>query len=296
MEIYQLIYATTLAKYCNFSNAAAKLFITQPSLSQQILKLEQELGFPVFNRNTKSVSLTYAGEQFIKDANKVICEYELLKSNIEKINKSLNRTLIFGTTPTSSILIAGSIKRFYKTFPQVDFKLVEAADTELVDMVRNRDINLAFLVMPQNDSYHEDLKVIPIKQEYICAAVNRNSKLAGQEFVTIKDLEHEELVFSSSRSIARELLLSLFNESESKLNEIVGITSIEARANLIVDGVVSFGITTLFGWGNHPEIVLIPIKPSIDVLISLIYPAGQEMTLAENSLIDIICSNPALTL
>jgi len=296
MEIYQLIYATTLAKYCNFSNAAAKLFITQPSLSQQILKLEQELGFPVFNRNTKSVSLTYAGEQFIKDANKVICEYELLKSNIEKINKSLNRTLIFGTTPTSSILIAGSIKRFYKTFPQVDFKLVEAADTELVDMVRNRDINLAFLVMPQNDSYHEDLKVIPIKQEYICAAVNKNSKLAGQEFVTIKDLEHEELVFSSSRSIARELLLSLFNESESKLNEIVGITSIEARANLIVDGVVSFGITTLFGWGNHPEIVLIPIKPSIDVLISLIYPAGQEMTLAENSLIDIICSNPALTL
>lgn len=76
MELYQLRYVLMLAQECNFSRAAAKLFITQPTLSQQIKKFETELGFPLFWRNTKSVALTAYGAQFVDRAREIVAQFD----------------------------------------------------------------------------------------------------------------------------------------------------------------------------------------------------------------------------
>lgn len=83
MQYNQLRYAVKISETHSFSQAAKELFITQPSLSQQIIKLEKELGVRLFERNGNTVILTKAGENFIKDAKQAILSFEQIKSDME---------------------------------------------------------------------------------------------------------------------------------------------------------------------------------------------------------------------
>jgi len=289
MEIFQLVYAAALAKYCSFSIAAEKLFISQPSLSLQIQKLEQELGFSIFFRNKRGVRLTYAGEQFIRDADKVIKEYNSLKNKYNANKKMFKRKVALGTSTMSSVLIAGSIKRFLNAFPLVDFSLVEASDYDLIEKVRSSEINLAFVMMPQDHAFIDELSVVPIQECCICAVMMNDHKLARREFIELKDLEHEEMVFSSAGSVIRPSLFYDFFETFSQRNSVIDINNIEAKIMLIRDGAISFSPSVRTLWNSEPAIVLVPIKPSIDVLYALIYSRSQEMTFIENSMVEIIC-------
>ena len=291
MEIYQLVYATMVAKYNSFSSAAEKLFITQPSLSMQIQKLELELGFPIFFRNKRVVRLTSAGEQFMKDAQKVIKEFDTLKKNALKINESLKRRIVFGTSSFSSVLVVRSINSFLKAFPQVDFKLVEASDINLIEMVRNNELNLAIVVMPLAPPYKDELVITQIHECHVCAAMMNSNKLAKREHIMLKDLVNEELIYASTGSIPSALISDNLKELGYLKNSALDIDSIAARIKLIRDGAISFGIDIQAVWGNEPDLALIPIKPGIDLLMALIYPASQDMTFIENSLIDIILAD-----
>ena len=291
MEIYQLIYAATLAKYCNFSAAAEKLFITQPSLSLQIQNLEKELGFSLFYRNKRIVRLTGAGEQFIKSASTVIQEFNSLKKDVLKINEALKQNITFGSSTLSSLLFARSINSFLKTYPQVDFKLVETCDTDLIEMVRNHELNLAIVLISRNYPHIGELTLVPLQECHLCTVMMKNNKLAKREFVTLKDIEHEEMLFSSTGSVIRTLIFNAFSEAGCKPDSFMDLVSFEARITLIKDGAISFSQNVIDFWMHEPDLVLIPIKPLIDVTFALIYPADREMSFLENSLIDIICED-----
>jgi len=291
MEIFQLSYAVELAKHCNFSVAAEKLFITQPSLSLQIQNLERELGFSVFYRNKRVVRLTYAGEQFIKAATKVIKEYDVFKNDVVQINESLKRGVVFGTSTMSSVLVVKSISNFLKSFPQAEFRLVEVTDPDLVEMVLNHELDLAIVLMDDAVSYKDELVVVPIQECHICAVVMNYNRLAKQKYVTLKELEDEELVFSYSGSVTKALILNAFKECGCRPNSIMDIVSIEARVALIRDGAVSFSPDIQAIWGSEPNLVLVPILPKISELLAIIHPADQDLTFVENSFIDIICKD-----
>ena len=105
MEFAQIIYAVTLAEYLNFSRAAAKLFITQPTLSQQIRRLESDLGFPLFRRNTKKVELTEAGEVFINEARDLVSSYWHLENTCNEISSAYKDKVSFGISISSYLTL-----------------------------------------------------------------------------------------------------------------------------------------------------------------------------------------------
>ena len=84
MQIQQMRYVLAAAEKKSFSAAAKALFLSQPSLSQQILHLEKELGVPLFVRHSKSVTLTEAGEQFVSSARRILNEVDQLSENMKK--------------------------------------------------------------------------------------------------------------------------------------------------------------------------------------------------------------------
>ena len=291
MELFQLVYASTLANHLNFSVAAEKLFITQPALSQQIQKLERELGFSIFFRNKKVVLLTYEGEQFIKGANKVILDAEMLKKNAEKLIISPEQSITFGVSAMSSTLVTGSINRFLKAFQKVNLKLIEASDPDLITMVQNRELDFAFVLIPHSFLCQETIAVTRIQSEYICAVLAKDHKLAKNPYISVSDLIDEKLVFSSSKSFLRSLLFSAMSEYGYSPEEMITLTNIEARISLIMDGAISFALSKQPAWNNSPDIVLIPIKPHIMTLLVLISPIEKELSVAEKSFVDIICKD-----
>src|SRR6185437_12477212 len=99
MELRQLQYALQIAAERNFSRAADKLHIAQPSLSQQLSKLEQELGLLLFRRTTNSVELTQAGQVFVDKAQEILDAVEQLKQEMDDMAQMRRGRLVVGTLP-----------------------------------------------------------------------------------------------------------------------------------------------------------------------------------------------------
>src|SRR6476661_10176500 len=99
MELRQLQYAIQIATEKNFSRAAEKLHLAQPSLSQQLSKLEKEIGVLLFQRNTNSVEITHAGEVFVEKAQEILDMVNQLKKEMEDISQMRKGRLVVGCLP-----------------------------------------------------------------------------------------------------------------------------------------------------------------------------------------------------
>ena len=288
MDLFQLKYAVTIAEYCNFSRAAQALFITQPTLSQQIQKLEQELGFQIFFRDSKRVVTSLIGERFLKDANKVIKEFESMQKNMQSIKNMLGSEVIFGTSPIRGSLLSSGILRFLTEFPQVSFRLAEAFDFDLIEMVRNHDVNAAIVSLPSNSGHIEGVRLIPIQEEHLCALLKKDHPLARQEVVDLEDLVYEKLIFASPRSSLRKVIIEAFEKRGKMPGVIIDLSSISARNSLIMNGMVSFALSGRSEWKKQKDVVLVPVVPYIYNTLSVVLPIDEQSSFLVNALVKIM--------
>lgn len=143
MELRQLYYALKVAEERNFSRAAEKLHIAQPSLSQQILKLEKELDVSLFDRTTNSVELTYAGERFTEAAGRILDLTEQLKNEMRDISDVKKGKLVIGSMPmTGAHLLPIILPAFQAKYPGIEIHLVEETSRhgEIIRKVPEKDL------------------------------------------------------------------------------------------------------------------------------------------------------------
>lgn len=288
MELFQLKYAVTLAEHRNFSKAAQTLYITQPTLSQQIINLEEELGFPLFFRDSKHVIPSLAGERFLQDAKRVINEFEALNRNMQSIKCALGGEIIFGASSISGAFISNGIQRFSAELPQVNFKLIEAFDLDLILMVRERDLNVSLISLPKDSVCMEGLCAVPILEEHICAMMSKKHPLARQEFVALEELACEKLLFSSPRSSLRKIIIERLEKIGKKPLSFIDISNTNARVSMIMNGMVSFTLSRRRTWSEHTDLELIPIFPYMYNTLSLIFPVEEKQSFAVNALVKIM--------
>lgn len=288
MELFQLRYAVTVAEYCNFSRAAEKLFITQPTLSQQIQRLEQELDFPLFSRDSRHVTLTPEGKSFLKSAENVLREFEALQKEVQRIQNRQAYQITFGTCPVSSPFISGAIPLFLKDFPQARLTLYEAYEEELIDMVIKNELDLALISLPEHHIQREFLRVIPIQEEYICVVVHKGHPLAVHSEVKLEELLSHQLVFSSPKSGLRKMLFDAFASQALSPPETIELTSIYARTELILNGAVGVTLSGQKTWHVQRDVLLVPIAPRFAATFSIILPIDKKISPALKDLIQIV--------
>lgn len=144
MNSQQIEYVLAVAEERSFSKAAQKLFVTQPSLSQVIAKLENQFGTQFFDRSTNPVQITQAGSIFLKHA-KEICSHEnMIKSEINELSELKNGTLNIGTTPfRASCLLAPSITSFHRKHNNIRIKIIEDNPDNLKNLLMDGSIDIA---------------------------------------------------------------------------------------------------------------------------------------------------------
>ena len=156
MNSRQLQYAVMLSETGNFSQVAEKLEITQPALSKQIMTLEKELGVQLFNRNNTPVTLTAAGEYFIREARELLYKEEQLMRSMEQFKSGDKGRLVIGITPfRSSYLISEVIKKVRTKFTGVQVKLVEEGSDLLRKDAVDGKFDFAVVNLPVDDSQLE---------------------------------------------------------------------------------------------------------------------------------------------
>ncbi|MED4602508.1 LysR family transcriptional regulator, partial [Paenibacillus validus] len=168
MELRQLQYALQIAIDKNFSRAAEKLHIAQPSLSQQLSKLEKEIGVLLFQRTTNSVEVTYAGSLFVEKAQKILDTVEQLKKEMEDISQMRKGRLVVGSLPiTGAHVLPLVLPVFQERYPEIDVVLVEETTRNLEHLTASGQADISLLSLPLFD---DALAYEPVIEEEIVLA------------------------------------------------------------------------------------------------------------------------------
>src|SRR5437762_6550512 len=149
MELHQLRYFCAVVETGSFSRAAEQSHVSQPSLSQQILKLEDELGARLFDRLGRSVRLTELGKTFLPRARAVLRELEAAKGDVVEGKEFIGGPITVGVIPTvAPYFLPLRLTAFSRKFPQVRLTIVEEITPVLLDRLRSGTIDVAILALP----------------------------------------------------------------------------------------------------------------------------------------------------
>jgi LysR family hydrogen peroxide-inducible transcriptional activator len=189
MEIHQLRYFCAVAETGSFSRAAELTHVSQPSLSQQIIKLEGELGARLFDRLGRSVRLTDVGKTFLPRARSVLHELEVAKGDIVERKDSIGGPVSVGVIPTvAPYFLPAQLTSFSRKFPQALLTIMEEITPVLLDRLRVGAIDIAILALPIRG--HE-FEAAPLLTERLFAALPKSHKLAKRSSLSLKDLRSE---------------------------------------------------------------------------------------------------------
>ena len=189
MELHQLRYFCAVAETGNFSRAAEQSHVSQPSLSQQILKLEEELGARLFDRLGRSVRLTELGKTFLPRARAVLRELEAAKGDVAERKEFVGGPVTVGVIPTvGPYFLPRILTSFSLKFPQVRTTVVEEITPILLDRLRAGTIDVAILALPVRG--HE-FETSPLLTERLFAALPKKHRLAKRNALSLKDLRSE---------------------------------------------------------------------------------------------------------
>lgn len=257
MELRQLRYFVILARTLSFSEASQCLCITQGTLSQQIRQLEDELGVSLFERSTRSVSLTEAGTELLPLARETIEASEACLGRMKDLRGVLTGTLNIGTTKSFCPLLADTMKFFLKANPGVDVRVHIAIAADLLKMTRNREVDLALAYRPLMDL--DDIESETLFKTRLCVVMRRDHPLAEKKSVSLDDLEGRSVIMPGGRLQVRRTLDHFVDIDTRRLKVRMEINDPEMVMDVVQGtGYVSL-MTQLSAW-YRPGLVAVPLE------------------------------------
>lgn len=176
MNMKQALYFKTIAQYGTITAAAKQLYISQPSLSQTLRQIEDEVGTPLFDRSTSPFHLTYAGERYLKAVEAMLDIETRLKEEIESIRRDDGGRLRLGISVTQAMqVLPDVIPIFTKAYPNVTIELTEAASASLEGLLQKGQIDLALAALEANEA---NIAYELIEKESIGILAGKDSQLA----------------------------------------------------------------------------------------------------------------------
>jgi LysR family hydrogen peroxide-inducible transcriptional activator len=203
MELNQLRYVLAVAEAGNFTRASVKLNIAQPSVSQQINKLERELGHKLFHRIGRKAVATEAGTAFLERARKILFEVEDAANEL-KDHPTLERKITVGAIPSlAPFLLPSLVARCRVRFPNLQVNIREDFKITLIRDILEGELDLALVALPITDpSIHAEV----LWKEPLILVVAKDHPLASKDRVTSADLASETFILlGSSSSLAAQV-------------------------------------------------------------------------------------------
>jgi len=213
MTITQLEYIVAVDTYRSFVAAADKCFVTQPTLSMQVQKLEDTLGVKIFDRSKQPVTPTEIGVEIIAQARVMLSESEKIKEIITDRQKELSGELKVGIIPTIAPYILPKILHgFIEKYPQVKLIVWELTTEQIVSQLKLGVIDCGILSTPLREN---TLTELPVFYENFVAYVSKNSKLSKKKNIVPDDIDMEEIWILNEGHCMREQVLNICQRRKS---------------------------------------------------------------------------------
>jgi len=243
MEFRQLRYFLAVAEHLHFTEAAQRLGIAQPPLSQQILKLEREIGTPLFIRHPRRVELTEAGRLFRESARRIVDDAQQALIDVRNAGRGETGRLSIGFAGSTVFhpLVAKVMQSYRSSYPRVAISCVESNSVALLNEVAERRLDAALIRLPLGCG---ELKVEPLVDEDMIAVLPANHRLSRRRRIDLADLAGDSFIFFP-RPIGPDLFDSMIEACRAAgFTPAIGMDSpqISSTANLVAAG---FGVTLI---------------------------------------------------
>jgi LysR family transcriptional regulator, hydrogen peroxide-inducible genes activator len=240
MTLTELKYIVAVAREKHFGKAAEACFVSQPTLSVAIKKLEEELELKLFERNASEVTVTPLGEDIVRQAQTVLEQAAAIKEIAKRGKDPLAGPLRLGVIYTiGPYLLPDLVKQVIEHTPQMPLMLQENLTAKLLEQLRLGEIDAAILAEPFPDT---NLAIAPLYDEPFLAAVPANHPLAQREAVTAEELKQETMLLLGSGHCFRDHVLEVCPEFARFSNDAEGIrksfegSSLETIKHMVAAG------------------------------------------------------------
>jgi DNA-binding transcriptional LysR family regulator len=276
LKMGELRVFVSVLEHRSFRKAAAVLHLTQPAVTKAIAGLEQTLGCKLFHRVSSGVEPTVHGMSFAPRAVAVFDELRRAAQDLALVASGDHGTLRVGIVPMPAIpMLPVAVNRIANAHPDVFVSVVEARETELLDRLRRRDIEVAILRLAGIEP-GEDLQVAPLFEEQLCIVASREHRLAGRTQLTWPELLEERWVMPPGDCIFYEHVQATLSQCGLAMpRHAIEAFSIHVQFGMVLHaGVLSFGLRsqTTFAPGKEFLVRLpfdLPAPPTAVAAVSL---------------------------
>lgn len=268
MTLTELRYIVAVAREKHFGRAAEACFVSQPTLSVAIKKLEEELDVKLFERGASEVSVTPLGEAIVRQAQSVLEQAAAIKEIAKRGKDPLNGALRLGIIYTiGPYLLPELVKHAIEMTPQMPLMLQENFTVKLLDMLRTGELDCAIMAEPFPDT---GLAIAPLYDEPFVVAVPRNHPLARRKHISADELKKETMLLLGTGHCFRDHVLEVCPEFARFSSDAEGIrksfegSSLETIKHMVASGM---GVTVVpqlsMPRDPQPHVVYIPFEPPV---------------------------------
>ncbi len=292
MELRQLKYFVKSAEYLNFSVAAKHLYITQSTLSQQIKQLEFELGLELFLRNSRHISLTEAGEEFLPFARKTIQDAEDGVQRLHDLQHVKAGKLRVGVTYSLSTVLTEGVLEFMKVFPEIKLEVCYKTVNELLVLLKERELDFVLSYKPLFDA--PDVESKPLFENALALVVSKEHHLVSRSKIGLHELADVPLVLPSPDLQARMMLERLVAGKGVELKSRLELNETNILLQMVSAGSYSTILSTSAVFGNS-RFRAIPIDDPANVMeASLLRLKGSYEKAAAKEFVKILLDTEAV--
>ena len=296
MNLRDLKYVIAVAETRHFGKAAERCFVSQPTLSGQIKKLEEELGVAIFERTSRAVEITPVGEVILGHARQIMEQADVIQQLARAHQDPLAGPLRVGAIPTlSPYLMPLILVPLKKQYPQMKLVLAEELTDMLLGRLRNHEIDAALLATPVEE---QGLVSLPLFDEPFWVAYPRKHHFYTKEKITLRDLEQENLLLlSEGHCLAKQAMDVCHIEAREEQGDLADLraASLETLIQLVRAG---FGVTLVpalamqGSWAVGSGVVAQPLTVAdASRRVSLVYRQSFPRIAALQAFADVILAN-----
>ena len=243
MNLRDLRYLVAVAEHRHFGRAAEACFVSQPTLSTQLKKLEETLGVMLIERTNRRVMLSPEGEQIVAQAQRILSEVNTLLALSEQLQDPLGGELRVGIIPTlAPYLLPQILGPIREAFPNLQLQLTEGQTSHITRLLKRGDLDAILLAVPIPDLHDENIAEVELYAEPFYLAVGENHPKAERLTVTPEDLEGESVLLLEDGHCLRDQALAVCHAHRGVESKSYSATSLETLRQLVGAGM---GVTLM---------------------------------------------------
>ena len=287
MNIRDLKYLVAVADHNHFGRAAEACFVSQPTLSMQLKKLEEELSVTVFERSNKQILITDIGKQIVAKAREILLDIEGMMSLAQTAQDPMVGPLKLGVIPTvAPYLLPHVMSPIVTTFPHLELYLIEEKTPNLVELLDKGKIDAAIMALPNEEIF--EYQVLYEEPFYLACA--KSNQLSNQQSVSMESLKSEKIMLLAEGHCLRSQAMDICHQVKANHIADFSATSLETLRLMVAAG---NGVTLLPALSitdrDDANLVILPFSDSQPIRqIALFWRGNSSKTTCLASIASVI--------